>query len=65
MSTCVLVGCVCLLTDFECAFAVRPRPGGCVLCWLPVRGVELLDDALVGMDIKDENTVHPVGFFHR
>ena len=42
MSTCVLAGCVCLLTDFECAFAVRPRPGGCVLCWLPVRGVELL-----------------------
>ena len=30
-----------------------------------VRGVELLDDALVGMDIKDENTVHPVGYFHR
>lgn len=42
VSTCVLAGCVCLLTDFECAFAVRPRPGGCVLCWLPVRGVELL-----------------------
>ena len=30
-----------------------------------VRGVELLDESLSGMDIKDENTVHPVGYFHR
>lgn len=30
-----------------------------------VRGTELLDEALVGVDIKDENTVHPVGYFHR
>lgn len=39
VSTRVLAGCVCLLTDFECAFAVRPCPGGCVLCWLPVGAV--------------------------
>ena len=30
-----------------------------------VRGVELVDDALAGTDIKGENTVHPVGWFHR
>jgi len=30
-----------------------------------VRGVELLDPAIAGTDIKGENTVHPVGFFHR
>ncbi|MBR3182082.1 MAG: DNA polymerase IV [Eggerthellaceae bacterium] len=30
-----------------------------------VRGVELLDDSLRSLDIKDENTVHPVGYFHR
>ena len=30
-----------------------------------VRGTELLDEALAGIDIKDENTVHPVGYFHR
>ena len=30
-----------------------------------VRGTELLDPALAGTDIKDENTVHPVGYFHR
>ena len=30
-----------------------------------VRGVELLDDSLAGVDIKGENTVHPVGYFHR
>ncbi len=30
-----------------------------------IRGTELLDESLVGMDIKDENTVHPVGYFHR
>lgn len=28
------------------------------------RGVELTDEALLGLDIKDENTVHPVGVFH-
>ena len=30
-----------------------------------VRGTELLDDSLKGIDIKGENTVHPVGYFHR
>ena len=30
-----------------------------------VRGVELLDSSLAGVDIKGENTVHPVGYFHR
>lgn len=30
-----------------------------------VRGTELLDASLTGLDIKDENTVHPVGYFHR
>lgn len=30
-----------------------------------VRGTELLDSSLAGLDIKDENTVHPVGYFHR
>ena len=30
-----------------------------------VRGAELLDGSLAGLDIKDENTVHPVGYFHR
>ena len=30
-----------------------------------VRGTELLDASLAGLDIKDENTVHPVGYFHR
>ena len=30
-----------------------------------VRGVELLDESLAGLDIKDENTVHPVSYFHR
>ena len=28
------------------------------------RGVELTDKALLGVDIKGENTVHPVGYFH-
>lgn len=28
------------------------------------RGTELTDEALRGVDIKGENTVHPVGFFH-
>ena len=30
-----------------------------------IRGTELLDESLVGLDIKSENTVHPVGYFHR
>ena len=30
-----------------------------------VRGSELLDPSLAGLDIKAENTVHPVGYFHR
>ena len=30
-----------------------------------VRGTELLDESLAGLDIKEENTVHPVGYFHR
>ena len=30
-----------------------------------VRGTELLDESLCGLDIKSENTVHPVGYFHR
>ncbi len=30
-----------------------------------IRGTELLDQALSGLDVKAENTVHPVGFFHR
>lgn len=29
------------------------------------RGIERFDDALHGVDIKGENTVHPVGFLHR
>lgn len=30
-----------------------------------VRGSELLDESLTGLDIKSENTVHPVSYFHR
>ena len=30
-----------------------------------IRGTELVDTSLSGLDIKDENTVHPVGYFHR
>ncbi len=30
-----------------------------------VRGAELADETLAGTDIKDENTVHPVGVLHR
>ena len=30
-----------------------------------IRGSELLDDSLRGLDIKDENTVHPESYFHR
>ena len=30
-----------------------------------VRGAELVDESLAGTDIKAENTVHPVGWFHR
>ncbi len=28
------------------------------------RGIELTDESLIGVDIKGENTVHPVGFLH-
>lgn len=28
------------------------------------RGIEFTDEAINGLDIKGENTVHPVGFFH-
>ena len=28
------------------------------------RGIEMTDASINGLDIKDENTVHPVGFFH-
>lgn len=28
------------------------------------RGIELMDESLHGVDIKGENTVHPVGFLH-
>ena len=28
------------------------------------RGVEMLDDSIDGLDIKGENTVHPVSYFH-
>lgn len=28
------------------------------------RGIEFVDESVRGLDIKDENTVHPVGFFH-
>ena len=30
-----------------------------------VRGCELADASIAGLDIKAENTVHPVGYFHR
>ncbi len=30
-----------------------------------VRGAELVDDRLAGVDIKADNTVHPVSYFHR
>lgn len=28
------------------------------------RGIELADESIVGLDIKGENVVHPVGYFH-
>lgn len=28
------------------------------------RGIELTDESLLSLDIKDDNTVHPVGYFH-
>lgn len=28
------------------------------------RGIEMTDASIDGLDIKDENTVHPVDFFH-
>ena len=52
-------------TDWEgldrCIDELRHRFGNTCI----VRGVELLDDSLAGVDIKGENTVHPVGYFHR
>ncbi len=45
----------------RCIDEARRRFGNTAI----VRGTELLDDALAGIDIKDENTVHPVGYFHR
>ena len=30
-----------------------------------IRGCELLDPSLASLDIKDENTVHPMSYFHR
>ena len=45
----------------RCIDDLRRRFGNTAI----VRGVELLDDALAGVDIKGENTVHPVGYFHR
>ena len=44
-----------------CIDELRRRYGNTCI----VRGTELLDASLVGLDIKDENTVHPVGYFHR
>jgi DNA polymerase-4 len=29
------------------------------------RGIELMDESLRGREIKDEHTVHPVGYLHR
>ena len=44
-----------------CIDELRRRYGNTCI----VRGTELLDKSLTGLDIKDENTVHPVGYFHR
>jgi len=30
-----------------------------------VRGIELMDESLIAREIKDEHTVHPIGFLHR
>ncbi len=45
----------------RCIDDLRRRFGNTVV----VRGVELLDETLAGVDIKGENTVHPVGYVHR
>ena len=45
----------------RCIDEVRRRFGNKAV----VRGVELVDESLAGVDIKGENTVHPVGYFHR
>ena len=45
----------------SCIDELRRRFGNGIV----VRGVELLDDSLAGVDIKDESTVHPVSYFHR
>lgn len=39
---------------------LRHRFGNTVL----QRGIEMVDNSLRGVDIKGENTVHPVGYFH-
>lgn len=50
------------LEDLDLAIdALRHRFGNTCI----VRGAELVDDALAGLDIKAENTVHPVGVFHQ
>lgn len=49
------------LEDLDLAIdRLRRRFGNTVI----QRGIELFDDALLGVDIKGENTVHPVGFLH-
>ena len=45
----------------SCIDELRRRFGNTCI----VRGVELLDPSVAGLDIKDENTVHPVSYFHR
>ena len=45
----------------RCIDELRHRFGNTCI----IRGTELLDASLAGLDIKDENTVHPVGYFHR
>ena len=45
----------------RCIDELRHRFGNTCI----IRGTELVDASLAGLDIKDENTVHPVGYFHR
>ena len=45
----------------HCIDELRHRFGNTCI----VRGTELLDTSLAKLDIKDENTVHPVSYFHR
>jgi DNA polymerase-4 len=39
---------------------LRHRYGNTVI----QRGIELTDTSLAGLDVKRDNVVHPVGFFH-